>query len=354
MLLLRKGVYPYEYMDDWSRFDEEQLPDKSDFYSSLNMEEISGIDYRHAEKVLNKFNIKNLGEYHDLYVMSGTLLLADIFENFRNMCIKVYGLDPVYFLSAPGLAWQACLKKTGVQLELITDVDMLLMVEKGIRGGICHSIYAHAKASNKYMKIYDKNNESSYIIYMDGNNLCGYAVSKKLPVDGFEWVEDLSTIDEDFIKNYDEDSDVGYFIEADVEYPKELHTLHCDLPLLPERMEVNKCKKLICNLYDKKNYVDHISSLKQALNHGLILKKVHRVIKFNERAWLKEYIDMNTEYRMNAKNDFENDFFKLMNNAVLGKTMENVGKHRDIKLVNNDKRRNKLVSEPNYHTTKWF
>ena len=115
MLLLRKGVYPYKYMDDWSRFDEEQLPDKRDFYSSLNMEEISGIDYRHAEKVLNKFNIKNLGEYHDLYVMSGTLLLADIFENFRNMCIKVYGLDPVYFLSAPGLAWQACLKKTGVQ-----------------------------------------------------------------------------------------------------------------------------------------------------------------------------------------------------------------------------------------------
>ena len=182
MLLLRKGVYTYEYMDDWSRFDEEQLPDKSDFYSSLNMEEISGIDYRHTEKVFNKFNIKNLGVYHDLYVQSDTLLLADIFENFRNMCFEVYGLDPVYFLSAPGLAWQACLEKTGVKLELITDVDMLVMIEKGIRGGICHSIYRHAKANNKYMKIYDRNNESSYIIYMDANNLCGYAVSKKLMV----------------------------------------------------------------------------------------------------------------------------------------------------------------------------
>ena len=127
------------------------------------------------------------------------------------------------------------------------------MIEKGIRGGICHSIYRHAKANNKYMEIYDKNNESSYIIYMDANSLYGYAMSKKLPVDGFEWVEDLCTIDEDFIKNYDEDSDVGYFIETDVEYPKELHTLHSDLPLIPERMEVNKCKKLICNLYDKKN-----------------------------------------------------------------------------------------------------
>ena len=130
MLLLRKGIYPYEYMDDWSRFDEEQLPDESDFYSglNLNMEEISGIDYRHAEKVFNKFNIKKLGEYHDLYVQSDTLLLADVFENFRNMFIKVYGLDPAHFLSAPGLAWQACLKKTGEKLELMTDVDMLLMI----------------------------------------------------------------------------------------------------------------------------------------------------------------------------------------------------------------------------------
>ena len=321
MLLLRKGIYPYEYMDDWSGFDEEQLPDENDFYSGLKMEEISDIDYRHAEKDFNKFNINHLGKYHDLYVQSDTLLLADVFENFRNMCIKVYGLDPAYFLSAPGLAWQACLKKTGVKLELITDADMLLMIEKGIRGGICHSVYRHAKAkaNNKYMKIYDKNNESSYIIYMDANNVYGYAMSKRLPVDGFEWVED------------DKDSDVGYFIEADVEYPKELHTLHSDLPFLPERMEANKCKKLICSLYDKKNYVDHISSLKQALNHGLILKKVHRVIKFNQRSWLKEYIDMNTEYRMNAKNDFEKDFYKLMNNAVFGKTMENVRKHREIK-----------------------
>ena len=235
-------------MDDWKRFDEEQLPDESDFYSGLNMEEVSGIDYRHAEKVFNKFNTKNLGEYHDLYVRSDTLLLTDVFENFRNMCIKDYGLDPVYFLAAPGLAWQACLKKTGVKLELITDVDMLLMIEKGIRGEICHSVYRHAKANNKYIKIYDKNNESSHIIYMDANNLYGYAMSRKLPVDGFEWVEDLSVIDQNFIKNYDEDSDVGYLIEADVEYPKEFHTLQSDLPFLPERIEVNKCKKLIWNL----------------------------------------------------------------------------------------------------------
>ena len=232
-----------------------------------------------------------------------------------------------------------CLKKAGVKLELITDVDMLLMIEKGIRGQTCHSV--HSMANNKYMKDYDKNKESSYIIYGDYNNLYGKAMSQKLPVDGFEWVEDLCKIDEDFMKNYDEDSNVGYFIEADIEYPKELHGLHKDLPFLPERMEVNKWKKLICNLYYKKYYVDHIRSLKQALHNGLVLKKVHRVIKFNQRYRLKEYIDMNTELRKNAKNDFEKDFFKLMNNAVFGKSMKNARKYRDIKLVKTDVKRKK-------------
>ena len=174
----------------------------------------------------------------------------------------------------------------------------------------------------------------------------------------------MSKFTKEFIKNYDEDSDKGYILEVDVGYgeaeskgryyPENLHDLHSDLPFLPERMKINKCAKLVCNLYDKKSYVVHIRALKQALNHGLILKKVQRVIKFNQEAWLKPHIDMNTELRKKAKNDFEKDFFKLMNNAVFGKTMENVRKHRDIKLVTTDKRINKLVSEPNYYTIKCF
>ena len=147
---------------------------------------------------------------------------------------------------------------------------------------------------------------------------------------------------------------MGYIIDVDVEYPKDLRSLHSYLPFLPQGMNVNKCKKLVCNLFDRKYYVDHIRSLKQALNHGLVLKKVHGVIEFNQRAWLKEYIEMNTEIRKNSRNEFKKDFFKLMNNAVFGKIIENVRKHRDIKLVNTDIKRNKLVSEPNYHTTKWF
>ena len=146
-------------MDSWQRFDETSLPDKEAFYSNLNMEDITDFDYRHGKTVFEYFINKNLGDYHDLYVQSDTLLLADVLENFRNMCIEVYELDPAHFVSAPGLAWQACLKKTDENLELLTDVDMLLMVEKGIRGGICHAIYRYAKANNKYMKNYNKDEE---------------------------------------------------------------------------------------------------------------------------------------------------------------------------------------------------
>ena len=229
---------------------------------------------------------------------------------------------------------------------------MLIMIEKGIRGGITQSIYRYAEANIKYMKNYNKKKESSFLLYSDVNNLYGWAMSEKLPVGSFMWVKDVSKIDEGFIKNYDNNSNIGFILEVDIEYPKKLHSLHSDLPFLPEKKNINKHKKLVCTIYDKKNYVFHIRNLKQALEHGLKLKKVHKAIGFYQEAWLKPYIDMNTELRKKAKNDFEKDSCKLMNNAVFGKTMENVTKHRDIKLVTTDKKRSKLVSKPNYQTTK--
>ena len=352
IMLLRKGVYPYEYMDGWDKFNEKIIPSKESFYSNLTLENISETDCAHANNVFKKFNINNLGEYHDIYVKSDTLLLADIFENFRQSCLKNYELDPAHFVSLPGLAWQACLKKTNVELELLTDYDMLLMVEEGIRGGICYAIQRYAKANNKYMKDYDKKKKPSYIQYLDANNLNGKAMTEKLPVSGFKWMEDISKIDEDFVKDYDKNNNKGYILDVDIDYPNKLQNLHSDLPFLPERMIINNTKKLVCNLNDKKNYIVHVNVLKQALDHGLKLRKVHRVIEFEQEAWLKEYIDVNTELRKKATNDFEKDFFKLMNNAVFGKTMENVRKHRDIKLVKTDKKRNKLVSEQNFHTMK--
>ena len=160
-LLLRKGVYSYEYMDQWKKFNETKLPEKEQFYSNLNLENITDADYMHAKRICKDFEIKKSAEYHDLYLKSDVLLLTDVFENFRIICLKIHKLDLIRFISAPGLAWQAALKKTKVNLELLTDIDMLLMVENRIRGGICHAIHTYAKASDKYMKDYDKNKESS-------------------------------------------------------------------------------------------------------------------------------------------------------------------------------------------------
>ena len=214
ILLLRKGVYPYEYMDSWNRFSETSLPDKKDFYSRLNMKNITDIEYRHVMAVFKEFKMNNLGDYHDLYVQNDTLLLADIFENFRNMSLKTYELDPAYFVSLPGFAWHACLKITGVKLGLITDINVLLMIENAMRGGVCHVIRSYAEVNNKYMDNYDENKESSFLPYLDVNNLYRCPMTEKLPVGRFKWVKNVSKIDEVFIKNYDENSDIGLFLKG--------------------------------------------------------------------------------------------------------------------------------------------
>ena len=189
-------------MDSWKRFKQESLPDKEFFYSKLNDEHITDEDYAHAQKVCDTFKIKHLGKYHDLYFQSDTALLADAFENFRDICIEIYGLDSAHFLSALGLAWQACLKKTNVELELLTDNNMLAMFEEGIRGGVCQATHRYVKASNKYITNYDKNKESSYLEYVDANNLYGWPMSKTLLVRDSKWIEeyDISKFDEQFNK----------------------------------------------------------------------------------------------------------------------------------------------------------
>ena len=229
---------------------------------------------------------------------------------------------------------------------------MLLLFEKGIGGGMCNVIRKYVKANNKYMKNYDATKKSIFIVYLDANNLYEWGMSNKLLLEGFKWETDLSIFTNHFVKNYDEKSDIGYLFYADIAYPKDLYELHKDLPFLPDRMKVNKVNKIVASVYDKNNYAIHIYALKQALNHGLILIKVHSVISFRHSVWLKLYIDINTELRTKAKNDFEKGYFKLKNNAAYGKAMENIRKHRDIRLVNNDKKRKVLASEPNCHATK--
>ena len=351
-LLLRKGVYPYEYMDSWEKIKLSVPLNKKHYYSELNDSNINDSDIKHVKNICSTLNINNLGEYHDLYVQSDTTLLADVFENFRNKCLAVDNLDPTYYLSAPGLSWQSGLKVTGVTLELLTDQNMLLLFEKGIRGGICEAVTKYKQANNKYMKNYDTTKPSSYLMYVDANNLYGYAMSKKLPYGNFEWIKNISIFTEDYIKNSVEESDIGYLLVVDVTYLKKLYEDHKYFPFLPDKTKIDKVTKLSSNLDDKKYYTIHISALKQALNHGLKLETVYNAISFSQDAWLKPYIDRNTEFRMNAANEFEKDYYKLLNNSFYGKTMENVRKHRDIRLVNTDSKRSKLASEPNYYSTK--
>ena len=259
-----------------------------------------------------------------------------------------YGLDPAHFYTSPGLAWTACLKKTGIRLELLRDNDMLLMFERGIRGGITQAVHRYASANNPYMDEYDKNKETNYLQYLDANNLYGWAMSQPLPTGGFRWINCDSWDPVRLINMLSNDINHGYLLEVDVEYPRELHDLHNDIPFMCGKMKIGGVEKLIPNLYDKKNYVIHIRALKQAIDHGLVLSRIHRCIRFKQSPWMKECIDFNTRLRTAARNDFEKDFYKLMNNSVFGKTMENIRRHRDIRLVNNKEKYLQTVMKPNF------
>ena len=349
-LLTRKGVYPYDYVSSNEKLSETQLPPKEEFYSKLNDEDITDDDYQHAINVWNTFKCKTIRDYHDLYLKSHVLLLSDVFENFRKTCLKHYNLDPAHYYTSPGLAWDACLKETGQELQLRHDYDMLMMFEKGIRGRISHISKRYAETNNKYMDNYDFSKPTTYIQYLDANNLYGWAMSQSLPTHGFKWMKDL-TIDSviDLLdKKRNPEVKKGYIFEVDLEYPTELWKSHNDYPLAPEKMIVNGVEKLICHFKPRKNYVVHYQNLRQYLEMGIRLTAVHRGISFYQSSWMEPYIRKNTELRKTAANSFEKDFFKLMNNSVFGKTIENIRKRQNIFLVDDRKKAVKLTSRPNF------
>ena len=355
-LLKQKGFYPYEYMDSEEKFNDTKLPPREAFYSKLSGKGITEKDYEHAGNVWISFKMKTFKEYHELYNITDVLLLADVFENFRDLCLKIYGLDPVYYFTAPQLAWDACLKMTSVKLELLSDEDMLLMFEEGIRGGISIISNRYGEANNKYMrKGFNENKPSKYLMYLDANNLYGCAMSEKLPTHGFKWLLDREIgklFNNQVLQVWEK---IPCILEVDLEYPENLHDLHNDYPFCPERVECkNGVKKLIPNLRDKTKYVIHYKNLIQCLRAGMKLKKIHRGIKFVESEWMKSYIDKNTNLRAMAKNNFEKDFFKLMNNSVFGKTMENLRNRVDVRLVNTKEKLRKLVAKPNFKSRKIF
>ena len=297
--LTRKGVYPYDYVTSIDKFKERKIPSKEDFYSKLYDEEISDEDYQHALKVWNTFNCQTLQDYHDLYLQTDVLLLADVFENFRKTCLKHYKLDPCHYYTVPGLAWDACFKETKQEIQLLKDYDMLMMFEQGTRGGISPISKRYAKANNKYMKDFDVTKPSTFIQYLDANNLYGWAMSQKLPTHGFKWID----VDKTSVLKLLEKKDInqGFIFEVDLEYPSSLWKSHNDYPLAPERIKIDKVDKLICSSLPKKNYVLHYKNLKQYLEEGMILKKVHRGIKFYQSPWMEPYIRKNTDLRKEAK-----------------------------------------------------
>ncbi|XP_077260838.1 uncharacterized protein LOC143896720 [Temnothorax americanus] len=405
-LLTCKGVFPYEYVDSVDKLRETELPPREAFYSSLTDETASESDYEHATRVWRRFRVRDLGEYSDLYLKTDVLLLADIFKNFRDACSASYGLDPAHYYTLPGYTWDAMLRHTGVRFELLTDIDMVLFVERGIRGGLSQCSLRYARANNRHVPTHDSSQPTTYLMYYDVNNLyvytpnwtteifrvakiqrtnpvtyllknvCGeaisggfyehellrvfntdvYLVEKVLPYANFQWLDDPENFDATTVPV---DSDVGYILEVDLEYPRDLHDAHADLPLCPTRDKPpgKRQEKLLATLYDKSRYVTHYRNLQQCLRLGMRLTRVRRELRFAQSPWLRVYIELNTALRTRTSNEFERNLYKLMNNAVFGKTMENVRDHVGVRLVTRWDGRygaEALIAKPNFHSRSVF
>ena len=344
--MVKKGIYPYDFVDDYSKMSLDKLPTIEQFDNKLNKTKCYEKDYEQAQLVWKTFNCKTFLDYHNIYLITDVLLLADIWESFRDVCYKVYELDADYYYTAPSLSFDAMLKHTKIELELLSDSEMYLFVESGIRGGISQISKRHAIANNKYMKSYEEKKEESYIVYLDANNLYGGAMCEHMPVRDFKWNKDEWT-KEKILALGDKD-ETGYLFSVDLHTPVEKHDYFNNYPLCPERIAIKKSnlsewqqenykestvQKLCLTFDDKINYVVNYRYLKLCLSLGMELLKVNKVLQYTQTDFLKSYIEKNTNLRTQAKNEFEKDFYKLMNNSVFGKTMENVRNRINFRLI---------------------
>lgn len=357
-LVRRKGVFPYDYMNAWEKLRETDLPDEEQFFSQLSGESISKEEYEHAKKVFSHFNCKHMLDYSMLYLKTDVLLLADVIENFRDLTMKYYGLDAAGFYTTPGLSLAAAFLKTKARIELFTDIEYYLFIIKSLRGGNTQSIHRYAEANNKFLPDFDINQPISYLLYLDFNSLYGWALAEKLPVSDFRFLlsDEIAQV-ERALKAGERDysrflstCEKGFILEVDLEYPESIHDAHNEMPFCVERAKPPNCtqSKLLGTLTNKEKYVIHVVNLIQCLEHGLVLKKIHRVLEFTEKAWLKDYIDLNTKLRSKATSKFEKNLFKLFVNSLFGKSIESDHKKRDIKIANNWKQARKMILQPNF------
>ena len=377
-LLTRKLPFPYAYFDTVDCFKEEKLPAIEMFRNDLTGEELAMDEYIFLQDLWKKFGLVNLGELQDLYVVVDTLLLADVFENYRKVALATYRLDPAHFMTAPSLSWSAALLYTGVQLEIPQEPEMHDFIDLGIRGGVSQVSQCHAEANNLYMgEEYDPQKPDTYIMQMDCNNLYGKAMMQHLPRGKFEWaakaeLEDTDTVEKK-IRDWPDDAPRGCILEVDLDYPHELFEKHDGLPLAPENAVIDKSmltsyqlqmgkafdakiggKKLCLSLTDKKNYITHYRNLKYYLSKGLRLRKVHQALMFEQSDWLKGYVELNTSMRKTAPSQFQQDFAKLMNNSFFGKTAENKRNHSDVRVTANLKTAQKILAKPRVRRWKGY
>ena len=339
--LTKKLAYPYEYFNS---IDDYQKPvdnlKKEHFFSKLKNKCPDDDEIERTMNIIEKFNIKNGEVLTQIYLKSDVLLLACVFEKFIKVSINEFKINPLYCVSLPGYTWQCGLKYTGINLQTLQDKDMILLLENNIRGGISSVM------GDRYIKS-DKNKK---ILYIDANNLYGHSMSEQLPYDEIKFDNNVNLED---ILNTPDDSDIGYFIEVDLKYPDNIKEKTKNFPFAPVNEKIDpenfsdymkeirpdtyiQTSKLICDWSDKKNYLVHYRMLKFYIRHGLVVDKVHTIISFKQSRWLEKYINFDTLKRNQAVNDFEKDFYKLLNNAFYGKTMENVRNRLKIKFIKKD------------------
>ena len=368
-MLTSKLHYPYSYIKDFDVFRETNPPSKEKFKNDLSEGELSEEEYNSFLNLWNTFNLKNIGELHDLYVEVDVLLLADCFEKFRTFSLNKYKLDPVHFMTAPSLSWDSALLYTKAVLELPTDPEMHFFIDKGIRGGISFVGNPHAKASNQYINPNFDSEDKEFIMFFDVNNQYGAAMSQHLPTGSFQWnstFKDMSPAEvKEFILNLSDNDPIGFIFEVDLEYNESLHDLHDEFPFCPENLQIKdewlskyqldmkekfgikgKSKKLCLTLNDKSDYIVHYRNLQFYLSHGLEIKRVKRVLQFEQSDWLKPYIELNTKLRQEADSKFEESFPKLMNNSFFGKTCQDKRKYTNIKLATSAEEAKKLINSP--------